>query len=236
MVRAFQERWGIAILNLSGSNEGMSLAAGADVTRDPEEGASCFPRAPRFKPPYGKTMLPHMETRIVDVQTRRTITKTGTPGELLIRGPALFDGYYKAPDLTAQAFSCDGSFETGDLFEIADEGRVCRFVGRCKDLIIRGGFNIAPEEIDQLLGPHPKLTEACAFGIPDAVLGERVRVTLVPKIGQAVTLNDITTFLRQAGLAQFKLPESMFLMTVLPRNSLNEVLRRDVAKAFAELV
>ena len=233
MVERFQKRFGIEILNLFGSNEGMSLATGPAAAPDPEVRATCFPRGPRFKTPYRNTLAPHMETRIVDVETRRVITGEGKAGELLIRGPAVFDGYYRAPDLTAQAFTSDGFFQTGDLFEIAHGGRFYRFVGRCKDLIIRGGFNIAPEEIDQLLARHPKLIEACAFAVADAVLGERVGVAVVPKPGEVVTLEDITAFLHQAGLAQFKAPERLLVVDQLPRNALNKVLRREVAQAFA---
>lgn len=233
MIRRFQERYGIGVLNLFGSNEGMSLATGPHAAPDPEVRATCFPRAPRFKSPYRNKLLAHMETRIVDLETRLPITREGQAGELLIRGPTVFDGYYKSPELTKQAFTAEGFFKTGDLFEITPGGEFYRFIGRCKDLIIRGGFNIAPEEIDQLLARHPKLIEACAFGVADPVLGERVAVAVVPKAGQVVVLADITAFLHQAGLARFKWPERLLVLQSLPRNALNKVMRRELSTTFA---
>ncbi len=228
MVRGFQERFNITIINLFGSNEGMSLVSGGDDVPDPDERASYFPRAPLFRTPYGGKLKRHMDTRLISTATGRRVKKEGMPGELQIRGPAVFEGYYAAPDQTAGAFTKDGFFRTGDLFEIAGAGRFYRFAGRCKDLIIRGGYNISPEEIDQLLGGHPKLAEACAFGLPDLTLGERIGVAVVPKADARVDLADITDFLKARGVAQFKLPERLFEFDSLPRNALNKVLRPEV--------
>ena len=163
MVKGFQDRFGIVVINLFGSNEGMALVTGPDDVPDPEERARYFPRAPLFSPPYGSGRAANIETRLIPPQGGEVITENGVPGELQIKGPTLFEGYYGAPEQTAAAFTEDGFFKTGDLFEIAGNGRFYEFVGRCKDLIIRGGVNIAPEELDQLLGGHPKLQEACAF-------------------------------------------------------------------------
>jgi acyl-CoA synthetase (AMP-forming)/AMP-acid ligase II len=225
MVRGFQERLGIAVINLFGSNEGMSLVSGPDDVPDPEERASYFPRTPLLRTPYGGKPKRHMETRLVSPTTGARVTKEGVAGELQIRGPTIFEGYYGAPEQTASAFTRDGYFRTGDLFEIAAKGRFYRFAGRCKDLIIRGGYNISPEELDQLLGGHPKLLEACAFGLPDATLGERIGLAIVPRPGEAVELHDLTDFLKGRGVAQFKLPERLFVFDALPRNALNKVLR-----------
>jgi acyl-CoA synthetase (AMP-forming)/AMP-acid ligase II len=228
MVRGFQDRFGIMVINLFGSNEGLSLVSGPADVPDPDERANYFPRAPLFRTPYGAKPRRHLKTRLVDPETGAIITKEGAPGELLINGPAVFDGYYKAPEQTAAAFTADGYFRTGDLFQIEGAGRFLRFVGRCKDLIIRGGFNIAPEEIDQLLASHPKIADACAFGVPDEILGERVAVGVATKGDAAIQLEDVTAFLKQKGLAQFKLPERLYLLQDLPRNALNKVMRNEV--------
>lgn len=228
MVRGFQERFNITVINLFGSNEGMSLVSGGDDVPDPEERASYFPRTTRFQTPYGDKSKRQMESRLIAPATGKRIAKEGVPGELQIRGPAVFEGYYAAPEQTASAFTKDGFFRTGDLFEIAGGGRFYRFAGRCKDLIIRGGYNVSPEELDQLLGGHPKLIEACAFGLPDATLGERIGLAVVPKSGESVDLADIVEFLKQRGVAQFKLPERLFEFDALPRNALNKVLRPQV--------
>lgn len=232
MVRGFQERLGIGIVNLFGSNEGLSLVSGPEDVPDPDERASYFPRAPMLHPPYGGRAKRHMDTRLVSPETGRRIVADGAPGELQIRGPAIFEGYFGSAEQTAQAFTRDGYFRTGDLFERAGSGRFYRFVGRCKDLIIRGGYNISPEELDQLLGGHPKLAEACAFGIPDATLGERIGLAIVPRQpDETIELSELTDFLKARGVAQFKLPERLFVVAALPRNALNKVLRPQVRAA-----
>jgi acyl-CoA synthetase (AMP-forming)/AMP-acid ligase II len=228
MVKGFQDRFGILVINLFGSNEGMALVTGPDDVPDPEERARYFPRAPLFSPPYGSGRKTNIETRLVPPQGGAAITENGVSGELQIKGPTVFEGYYAAPEQTAAAFTEDGFFKTGDLFEIAGNGRFYEFVGRCKDLIIRGGVNIAPEELDQLLGGHPMLQEACAFSLPDPVMGERVGVAAVPRAGETVVLDDITSWLKARDLAVFKLPERLFVFDELPRNVTNKVMRSDV--------
>jgi acyl-CoA synthetase (AMP-forming)/AMP-acid ligase II len=228
MVKGFQDRFGIMVINLFGSNEGMALVAGPDDVPDPENRARYFPRAPLFSPPYGEGRAPNIETRLIPPNGGEAITENGVPGELQIKGPTVFEGYYGAPEQTAAAFTEDGYFRTGDLFEIAGEGRFYEFVGRCKDLIIRGGVNIAPEEIDQLLSGHPKLQEACAFPLPDPVMGERIGVAAVPRTGEVIALDDITAWLKAKDLAVFKLPERLFVFDELPRNVTNKVMRSDV--------
>ncbi|ANY20238.1 Short-chain-fatty-acid--CoA ligase [Tsuneonella dongtanensis] len=228
MVAGFQERLGIPVINIFGSNEGMSLITGPDDVPDPVERASFFPRLLNLPPYYRDEPQVIMESRLVPPEGGDPITAEGIPGELQIRGPAVFDGYWRAPEQTAAALTEDGYFRTGDLFQIEQAGRFLRFVGRCKDLIIRGGVNISPEEIDQLLGGHPSLAEACVFALPDPVMGERIGVAAVPRPGTDVTLDEVTDYLRSHDLAVFKLPERLFVMGSLPRNVTNKVMRSEV--------
>jgi acyl-CoA synthetase (AMP-forming)/AMP-acid ligase II len=228
MVQGFQERLGLPVINVFGSNEGMSLATGPDDVPDPVERASYFPNGLNIAPFYAQDRKPNLELRLVPPQGGDPIVAEELPGELQIRGPTLFEGYWRAPEQTAAAFSEDGFFKTGDLFQYEQDGRFLRFVGRCKDLIIRGGVNISPEEIDQLLGGHPRLAEACVFSLPDPVMGERVGLAAVPRPGESVTLDDVTGFLRDQDLAVFKLPERMFMFESLPRNVTNKVMRSEV--------
>lgn len=228
MVEGFQKRLGLPVINIFGSNEGVSLISGPDDVPDPIERASYFPNGLSVKPFYGEAAQPIMESRLVPPEGGEAITTEKVPGELQIRGPAVFEGYWKAPEQTAAAFTEDGFFKTGDLFQIEQGGRFLRFVGRCKDLIIRGGVNISPEEIDQLLGGHPLLVEACVFGIPDTVMGERIGVAVVPRVPARLSLEDVTGYLHQQGLAKFKLPERMFVFEKLPRNATNKVMRSEV--------
>jgi acyl-CoA synthetase (AMP-forming)/AMP-acid ligase II len=228
MVQGFQERLNLPVLNIFGSNEGMSLITGPDDVPDPVERASFFPNGLDIKPWYSDTPQRIMESRIVSPHGGVPISEPDIPGELHVRGPAVFEGYWKAPEQTASAFTDDGWFKTGDLFQIEPGGRFLRYVGRCKDLIIRGGVNISPEEIDQLLGGHPLLTEACVFSLPDPVMGERVGLAVVPRDGQDVSLDDVTAYLRDQDLAVFKLPERIFRLDSLPRNVTNKVMRSEV--------
>ncbi|MGB5077739.1 MAG: class I adenylate-forming enzyme family protein [Sphingorhabdus sp.] len=228
MVQGFQERLNLNVINIFGSNEGMTLITGPDDVPDPVERASYFPFGLDLTPYYGKTPKRIMDSRLVPPSGGDPITQEGIPGELQISGPAVFEGYWKAPEQTASAFTQDGWFKTGDLFQIEQGGRFLRFVGRCKDLIIRGGVNISPEEIDQLLGGHPDLAEACVFSLPDAVMGERVGLAAVPRPGADVTLESVTSFLKRQDMAVFKLPERLFHFDSLPRNVTNKVMRSEV--------
>ena len=162
------------------------------------------------------------------------IEEPGVPGELLFKGPTIFDGYWKAPRANAEVFTQDGYFRTGDLFEIAgpvDDPRYYRFVGRRKDIIVRGGMNVSPAELDALLAGHPDLADAAVFGAPDPVLGERIAVAVVMKPGHRVVLEDIVAFLQEKGVAVFKLPERLHVFPELPRNALEKVLRHELAAA-----
>lgn len=228
MVQGFQERLGLPVLNVFGSNEGMTLITGPDDVPDPVERASYFPNGLIITPWFGNTPQRIMDSRLVPPAGGEAITEPSVPGELQIQGPAVFEGYWHAPEQTAAAFTDDGWFKTGDLFQIEADGRFLRFVGRCKDLIIRGGMNISPEEIDQLLGGHPMLAEACVFALPDPVMGERVGVAVVPREGQDITLDHVTSYLREQDLAIFKLPERLFKFESLPRNVTNKVMRSEV--------
>ena len=228
MVQGFQERLNLPVINIFGSNEGMSLITAADVVPDPIERASYFPNGLDLTPYYGDLPKRILDSRLVPPEGGAIIEAERIPGELQIRGPTVFEGYWKAPEQTAAAFTEDGWFKTGDLFQIDQGGRFLRFVGRCKDLIIRGGVNISPEEIDQLLGGHPDLAEACVFSLPDSVMGERIGLAAVPRADAQVTLQSVTDFLKAKDLAVFKLPERLFQFDSLPRNVTNKVMRSEV--------
>jgi non-ribosomal peptide synthetase component E (peptide arylation enzyme) len=151
---------------------------------------------------------------------------------LAVRGPSLFPGYYRKGAIDRSVFDSDGFFYSGDLFEIETEGDdpcYYHFVGRKKDLIIRGGMNISPVELDDLLSRHPKLLEAAVAGYPDEVMGERVCAFVVPKAGERFSFEEMTDFLNDVGIAPYKLPERLMVLNALPRNPLNKVLRHELA-------
>ena len=177
-----------------------------------------------------------VKTRLVDPESNEEITEPGIPGELLYRGPTIFDGYWNSPEVNNEVFS-DGYFHTGDMFEIAapdGDPRYYKFVGRCKDIISRGGMKISPEELDNLLAGHPKVADAAVVGVADARLGERVGVAVVPKAGESLSLDDIIEFLKKCDVAIFKLPEMLREVDDLPRNPLGKVLRHELCGLFDE--
>jgi len=176
-----------------------------------------------------------MKTRLVSLEAGEEVTEPGKQGELEIWGSTVFDGYYESPEANAEVFSADGYFRTGDVFEIPGEGEQSKFykyVGRCKDIIVRGGVNISPDEIDNELASHPKVAEVCVVGVDDEIMGERIGAAVVPKPGETVTLEDLTGLLKEKGMAVFKLPERLLCVDELPYNATGKIQRRDVKALF----
>jgi acyl-CoA synthetase (AMP-forming)/AMP-acid ligase II len=226
LISGWQEKR-IEICNIFGANEGTSLFASADDVPDPVDRARFYPRhaAGTNWPGFTASVV---ETRLVDPATETEITAADTPGELRIAGGNIFSGYWNDPDLNSRAFDDKGFFRTGDLFEIGGrDNRFFRFVGRSKELIMRGGVNISPAELDDLLIGHPAIVEAATVGIPDPVLGERIAVAVVPR-GEAPTIADLAAWLDTRGTAIFKRPERLVVVDRLPRNAMNKVVRADL--------
>ena len=235
MVETWQKEFGIGVLNIFGSNEGIALASGVRDLPDPAERAQYFPRFGVEGFTWANRIGDQITTRLVGLQSGRIITEPGEQGELEIAGASVFDGYWQSPEANAEVFTEDGFFKTGDVFEIAgdgDEARFYKFVGRCKDIIIRGGVNISPDEIDNLLAGHPALAAAATVGYADEIMGEKVGAVVVPKTDQTVTLDDITGFLREKGLAVFKLPEALRVVEAIPHNPVGKVLRHELKALF----
>lgn len=231
MVKGWQDRHGVTVMNVFGSNEGASLFSTGEAIPDPEQRARFFPRFGAEGVDWPAKFPGKIRTRLVDISTGQDIVAPGVEGELRIAGAMTFDGYYHAPDLTRAAFDERGFFRTGDLFEIAPEagGRYYRFVGRCKEIIIRGGQNISPAELDVLIESHPKVREGACVAYPDERLGERVCAVVAPRPGETLTLEDLNDHLKAHQIATYKLPEKLRVVEALPRNPLNKVLRRDLS-------
>jgi acyl-CoA synthetase (AMP-forming)/AMP-acid ligase II len=236
MVTRWQEEHDIPILNFFGANEGTALVSDPVDIPDPAERALYFPRlgVPGFT--WSNRVADMIETKLLDPETREVITEPDVPGELAIRGATVFSGYWKRPNLTEESFDDEGYFLTGDLFAIAGEGGDrYRFVGRLKDLIIRGGMNIAPEEIEYLLADHPQITDVAIVGVPDGrKLGEEVvTAVVVPKEGEEVTLGELVAFLKAKDIAAYKLPRKLVSVQSLPRNAVGKVLKREIRQQLA---
>lgn len=220
MVEGYKNLFGIEIVNHFGSNEGVSLLCGPNETQSPEKRARLFPC---------KSDL--LETRLVNVETGQQISEMNTSGELQIKGAGVFDGYYKSPLKTAEAFTTDGYFKTGDLFQISLQDRqFYTFIGRCKDLIIRGGMNIAPAELDNLLSAHESILDVAVASYPCDIMGERIAAFVAFKPGESLTLVELTDYLKQQHVASFKLPEKLVIVPDIPRNPLGKVLRYQLSE------
>ncbi|MBW2283998.1 MAG: AMP-binding protein [Deltaproteobacteria bacterium] len=163
------------------------------------------------------------DCRIVDVDTGAKEMATGESGEIVLKGPQLTKGYYKKPEETADAIR-DGWFYTGDIGYMDEDGYIF-IVDRKKDMIIAGGYNIYPRDIDEILFAHPKIQEACAVGIPDAYRGETVKAFVVPSPGETLTEEEVIAFCREK-LAAYKVPKIVEFMDELPKTTVGKVLRR----------
>lgn len=230
MVRGFAEKYGVQIVNYFGSNEGAALSGSDLDIPDPGLRAQYFPRAGVDGFDWHISTTRKIKTRLVDLMTGDDITQAGQVGELRFSGPTVFSGYFRAPEVTARTFDAQAFYCTGDLFEIAgDRLQFYRYVGRSKDLVIRGGVNISSEEIEGLLAACPGVREVAVVGVPDHILGEKICACVVPLEGHKVSLEQLVRFLReQQRVAAYKLPEYLLPITELPRNPVGKILKREL--------
>jgi malonyl-CoA/methylmalonyl-CoA synthetase len=166
--------------------------------------------------------LAGVELKITSPETSATV-EDGTIGQIEVRGPNVFVGYWNMPEKTREELSEDGFFITGDLGFIDDQGYV-QIVGRNKDLIIAGGYNIYPKEIELILDDQPGVLESAVIGVPHADFGESVVGILVPDSSGLLDLEKITASVAES-LAKFKQPRKLVVVDALPRNAMGKVLK-----------
>jgi len=224
MVDGYKKQYDIEVVNHFGSNEGVSFLCGPSHSNTAEQRASLFPRKSDI-----------LESQIVDTKTNQVISTPGKEGELQIRGGGVFDGYYKLPEKNKQNFTKDGYFKTGDLFVIDEtDHSYYRFVGRSKDIIIRGGMNISPLELDSLLCAHEQIAEAAVASYPCEIMGEKIAAFVVSKEGYDVDLENIVSYLKKCEIANYKIPEKLVKIVKLPRNAIGKVVRFELAKQLVD--
>lgn len=231
MVRFYQDRFDIGIVNFFASNEGTAFFSAPRFFPLAEDRATYFPRFGRGDIHWDvpEHIVGGMRSRLVVPGTTEEIMQNGQVGELCFAGPTVFSGYWNRPDLNEKAFDGDGYYHTGDLFSIeGDKQDKYLYSGRCKDLIIRGGMNISPEEVETLIFGHPKIKEVAAVGCPDERLCERTCTVVVPMEGETITLDEITEYMQSKGVAKYKFPERLEIVDALPRNAVHKVLRREI--------
>ncbi|HEY8912732.1 long-chain-fatty-acid--CoA ligase [Lacisediminihabitans sp.] len=177
--------------------------------------------------------LPNTEVRVVDPERPTVDRAPGDDGELIVRGPQVFSGYWKKPDETAAVFvpAADGDdagpwFRTGDIVRIDADGFVS-IVDRIKELIIIGGFNVAPSEVEDALRAHPDVAEVAVVGLPSAHSGEDVVAAVVLAPGKELDEKAIRDYARTC-LAAYKVPRRIVAVEELPKSLIGKVLRRDV--------
>ncbi|MDS9468998.1 malonyl-CoA synthase [Paracoccus sp. MBLB3053] len=178
--------------------------------------------------------LPGVEVKITDPATGATLPE-GEPGMIEVRGPNVFKGYWEMPEKTREELRENGFFITGDIGVIDADGYVS-IVGRQKDLIITGGYNVYPKEIELILDEQPGVLESAVIGVPHPDFGEGVVAILVPESNESPDLEAIRSALGQS-LAKFKQPKHIALVAELPRNTMGKVqknlLRNEMSELFA---
>ncbi len=173
------------------------------------------------------------EIRILDDEGREV--PLGDVGELACRGPYTLRGYYNVPEVNARAFTADGFYLSGDLLRSHPSGGYV-VEGRKKDLINRGGEKISAEEVENMLLGHPDVRNVACVPMPDPILGERTCAYVIPNPGVRPTLEQLTSYLIGLGLAKFKLPERLELVSDFPLSPFGKVSKKDLAEAVARLV
>ncbi|UCE09955.1 MAG: long-chain fatty acid--CoA ligase [Candidatus Thorarchaeota archaeon] len=166
----------------------------------------------------------HSDTKIVDAENMEV--PVGKVGELLLRGPHIFSGYWDEPDETSSAIESDGWVHTGDLASVDEEG-FYYIVGRKKEMWISGGENVFPSEIEEILYQHPAILEAAVIGIPDDFWGEVGKAFLVLKEGLSLSEEEIREYLT-VRLAKYKIPKHYEFRETLPKSAAGKILKRDL--------
>ncbi|MFT6073852.1 MAG: malonyl-CoA/methylmalonyl-CoA synthetase [Yoonia sp.] len=175
--------------------------------------------------------LPGVELKVTDPATGATVPN-GEIGQIEVRGPNVFQGYWQMPEKTAEELRADGFFITGDLGLIAADGYVT-IVGRNKDLIISGGYNIYPKEIELILDDQPGVLESAVIGVPHPDFGESVIGLLVAEPGADISTDDIMATLNDQ-LARFKQPKKLIVMPDFPRNTMGKLQKNVLREQFAD--
>ena len=176
-------------------------------------------------------MLPHLEVKIVDPATGVTVPR-GTPGELCTRGYSVMLGYWDQPDRTAEVIDEARWMHTGDLAVMREDGYVA-IVGRIKDMIIRGGENIYPREIEEFLYTHPKVADVQVVGVPDETYGEEVLACVIVRdAADPLTLEELTAFC-SGRLARYKIPRYLRVVDSFPMTVSGKVRKVELREAAA---
>jgi long-chain acyl-CoA synthetase len=167
--------------------------------------------------------LPNTEVTLLDDEGQEV--PAGTPGEICIRGPQVMAGYWQRPDETAKVMTAEGFMRTGDIGTM-DERGYFRVVDRKKDMILVSGFNVYPNEVEDVVTQHPGVLEAAAVGVPDERSGEAVKLVIVKK-DPALTEADVRAYCEN-NLTGYKRPKVVEFRDVMPKTTVGKILRREL--------
>jgi long-chain acyl-CoA synthetase len=211
LMRAFEARFECQILEGYGLSETSPVAS--------------FNRRDRERKP-GSIGLPvdGVEMRVVDHEGDEVAQ--GEVGEIVIRGRNVMKGYWRRPEATAEAIDADGWFRTGDMGRLDEDGFFF-IVDRKKELVIRGGYNVYPREVEEVLYEHPGVREAAVIGIPHDELGEEVGAAIALKDGAEYSAEDVRAFVKER-VAAYKYPRRVWLVDELPKGPTGKILKREI--------
>jgi 2,3-dihydroxybenzoate-AMP ligase len=215
LVRWCLEDLGVDMVNHFGMSEGITIGNRWDSPKEPQMYTIGFPHI----------IAPELQVKIVDESNQPV--KPGEIGEMVVKGPSHFKGYFRNPELNKLSFDEHGFFHSGDLMSQRQDGR---FVveGRKGDVIKRAGENVYPEPVEALLLHHPKVVNTAVIGIPDARLGEKLCCFIQPKEGKAITFEEVQAYLKEKGMAVFQWPERLEIVTAWPLTAVNKIDKRSL--------
>ncbi len=216
VMKAFEAKFGVRVLEGYGLSETSPLACFNHFERPAKPGT------------VGQAIL-GVDVRCFDDDDNEV--PPGTRGEIVIRGPNVMKGYYKRPDDTAEAFR-NGWFHTGDIGVIDEDGYVA-IVDRKKDMILRGGYNIYPRELEEIIMTHPKISLCAVIGVPDAKMGEEVKAFVVLKAGEEMSADEFTAWCKEQFAAN-KYPRSVEFRDELPIGATGKIFKRALKEENAQ--
>jgi long-chain acyl-CoA synthetase len=211
LIRGFEEKFGCIILEGYGLSETSPVAS--------------------FNQPHLARKAGSIGTPIEGVEMQvwdddGNALPQGEVGEIVIRGHNVMKGYWERPDATAEAIDADGWFRTGDMAKIDEDGFFF-IVDRKKDLIIRGGYNVYPREVEEVLYEHPAVKEAAVVGVPDEALGEEVGAAVVLCKGESLTAEELKAYVKEQ-VAAYKYPRKIWFIDELPKGPTGKILKREI--------
>jgi long-chain acyl-CoA synthetase len=210
VLRGFEEAFGVPVLEGYGLSETSPVASFNHPGRERKPGSIGTP-------------IRDVQMSVVDKEDHEV--PQGEVGEIVIRGPNVMKGYWQRPEATAEALA-GGWFHTGDLARV-DSGGYFFIVDRKKDLIIRGGYNVYPREIEEVLYEHPAVAEAAVIGLPHPALGEEVGAAVALKPGAAISAEELRDYVK-GQVAAYKYPRHVWIVDALPKGATGKIQKRDI--------